>query len=114
IGKDIGQLAAGFDYNWVLNRTGTALENVASLYDPASGRLMEVFTTEPGLQFYSGNFLNGSLTDTKNGKKYIKQSGLCLEAQHFPDSPNHPSFPNTILKPGETYRQTTIYKFSVK
>jgi aldose 1-epimerase len=114
IGKDIQHVKGGFDHNWVLNKTGSRLERVASLYDSSSGRVMEVFTTEPGIQFYSGNFLNGSLTNTKNGQKYVKHAALCLETQHFPDSPNQPSFPNTILKPGETYTQTTIYKFSTK
>ena len=114
IGKDIGKVAGGYDHNWVLNKTGNNLERVASLYEPTSGRFMEVLTTEPGLQFYSGNFLDGTLTNTKEGKKYIKHAALCLETQHFPDSPNQPAFPNTVLKPGETYRQTTVYKFSTK
>ena len=114
VGKDIAQVEGGYDHNWVLNKSGNNLERVASLYEPNSGRFMEVLTTEPGLQFYSGNFLDGTLTNTKGGKKYIKHAALCLETQHFPDSPNQPSFPNTILKPGETYRQTTVYKFSTK
>jgi aldose 1-epimerase len=86
---------------------------IASLYHAPSGRYMEVYTTQPGIQFYSGNFLNGTLSG-KNGAKCFKHAGLCLETQHFPDSPNQPSFPNTILKPGETYRHETIYKFSIK
>lgn len=114
IGKDIQQVKGGFDHNWVLTRSGNGLERVGSLYDSSSGRFMEVFTTEPGLQFYSGNFLDGTLTNTKNGQRYVKHAALCLEAQHFPDSPNQPSFPSTILKPGQTYRQTTVYKFSTK
>jgi aldose 1-epimerase len=114
IGKDIAQVAGGYDHNWVLNKKGNGLEKVAALYHAPSGRLMEVFTTEPGLQFYTGNFLDGSLQHTRNGAKYIKHAALCLETQHFPDSPNQPSFPNTILKPGETYRQTTIYQFSIR
>ena len=114
IGKEIAQVPGGYDHNWVLNKKGTALEKVASLYEPKSGRYMEVLTTEPGLQFYSGNFLDGTLTNTLERKKYVKHAGLCLETQHFPDSPNQPSFPNTILKPGETYRHTTVYKFSSK
>jgi len=114
IGKDIASVKGGYDHNWVLNKNGNALEKVATLSDPGSGRVMEVFTTEPGIQFYSGNFLDGTLTTTKNGQKYVKHAALCLETQHFPDSPNQPSFPNTILKPGETYKQTTIYKFSTK
>jgi aldose 1-epimerase len=114
IGKDINKVAGGYDHNWVLNKNGKTLEMVAKLYHPASGRQMEVFTTEPGLQFYSGNFLDGTLTNTKGDIKYIKHGALCLEAQHFPDSPNQPSFPSTILKSGETYTQTTAYKFSTK
>jgi aldose 1-epimerase len=111
IGKDIAQVKGGYDHNWVLNKKGTELEKVATLYHAASGRLMEVYTTEPGLQFYSGNFLDGTLTNTRGGAKYVKHAALCLETQHYPDSPNQPEFPNTILKPGETYKQTTIYKF---
>lgn len=114
IGKDIAQVAGGYDHNWILNKNGNALELVATLSDPTSGRQMEVWTTEPGVQFYSGNFLNGTLTNTKNGTKYVKHGALCLETQHFPDSPNHPAFPSTVLKPGETYRHTTVYKFSTK
>jgi aldose 1-epimerase len=114
IGKDIDKVIGGYDHNWVLNKNGTSLEMVAELYHPASGRKMEVFTTEPGLQFYSGNFLDGTLTNSKGGIKYIKHGALCLEAQHFPDSPNQPNFPSTILKPGEIYTQTTAYKFSTK
>jgi aldose 1-epimerase len=114
IGRDIQQVKGGYDHNWVLSRTGNGLEKVAVLNDPSSGRIMEVWTTEPGLQFYSGNFLDGTLVNTKNGQKYAKHAALCLEAQHFPDSPNEPRFPNTILKPGETYRQTTEYRFLTK
>lgn len=115
IGRDIAKVEGGYDHNWVLQKAGDkALETVASLFDPTSGRLMHVVTTEPGLQFYSGNFLDGTLTDTKNGQKYVKHAALCLETQHFPDSPNQPAFPTTILKPGETYTQLTIYKFSTK
>lgn len=113
IGKEIAQVEGGFDHNWILNRTGNGPELLGTLYHAPSGRFMEVFTTQPGVQFYSGNFLDGSLTG-KSGKKYVKHAGLCLETQHFPDSPNQPAFPNTILKPGEVYHQTTIYKFSVK
>ena len=114
IGKDIASVAGGYDHNWVLNKNGDALEKVATLSDPGSGRVMDVFTTQPGIQFYTGNFLDGTLTNTKNGQKYVKHAALCLETQHYPDSPNQPSFPSTILKPGETYKQTTIYKFSTK
>ena len=114
IGKDIAAVKGGYDHNWVINKSGTALESVATLYHPASGRFMEVFTTEPGIQFYSGNFLDGTLTNTKGGQKYVLHAALCLETQHFPDSPNQPTFPNTILKPGEKYTHTSLYKFSVK
>ncbi len=114
VGKEIDLTKGGYDHNWVLNKNGSSLEKVATVYEPNSGRYMEVFTTEPGIQFYTGNFLNGGLTNTKNGLKYVRHGALCLETQHFPDSPNEPSFPGTILKPGETYRHTTVYKFSVK
>lgn len=112
IGSRIGLVDGGYDHNYVLNNNGQ-YGKAAELYDPKSGRVMEVFTTQPGLQFYSGNFLDGSIVG-ENGLVYQKHWGLCLEAQHFPDSPNHPDFPNTILRPGETYKQLTIYKFSVK
>ncbi len=102
-----------YDHNWVL-RCGTAkLKLAALLYEPHSGRVMEVHTTEPGLQFYGGGFLDGTLTG-KNGIKYEKNAGLCLETQHFPDSPNHPNFPDTFLRPGNKYTSTTIYKFGVE
>jgi len=114
IGKEIAQVPGGYDHNWILNRAGNSLEEVATLYDPMSGREMDVWTTEPGIQFYSGNFLDGSLTNTMGGIKYGKHFALCLETQHFPDSPNQPSFPSTVLKPGETYHHTTVYKFSTK
>jgi aldose 1-epimerase len=114
IGRDIQKVEGGYDHNWVLNKSGNSLDRVASLFDSLSGRYMEVLTTEPGLQFYSGNFLDGTLTNTKGGARYQKHAALCLETQHFPDSPNQASFPNTILKPGETYRHTTVYKFSTK
>jgi aldose 1-epimerase len=113
VGRDIAQVPGGYDHNWVLNKSGNDLELAATLYHAASGRFMEVFTTEPGVQFYSGNFLDGTLKG-RDGINYVKHAGLCLETQHFPDSPNQPAFPNTILKPGEKYHQVTIYKFSVK
>jgi aldose 1-epimerase len=103
----------GYDHNFVLNRSGTGLELAARLYDPRSGRVMEVWTTEPGIQFYSGNFLDGS-TIGKGGHSYSHRGGLCLEAQHYPDSPNQPQFPSTLLRPGETYSTKTIYRFSTK
>jgi len=100
----------GYDHNWVLNRTGSGLETAAKVTDPKSGRVMEVLTTEPGLQFYTGNFLDGTLK--RKGRVYTRRSAFCMETQHFPDSPNKPAFPSTVLKPGDTYRTTTIYRFS--
>lgn len=107
------QFGKGYDHNWVLDRQGNDLELVTSVYEPTSGRFMEVLTTEPGLQFYSGNFLDGT-NKGKGGTVYQHRSGFCLETQHFPDSPNHPNFPTTELKPGEKYTQTTVYRFSTK
>ena len=106
-------LGLGYDHNWVLNNWDSSLNLAVTLYDSRSGRFMEVFTTEPGMQFYSGNFLDGSITG-KEGKIYHHRSALCLEADHFPDSPNQPDFPPVTLGPGETYEQTTIYRFSTK
>jgi aldose 1-epimerase len=115
IGRDIAQVkGGGYDHNWILNKTGNNLELAATLADTSNGRFMEVWTTEPGIQFYSGNFLDGKLTGTKGAQKYVKHGALCLETQHYPDSPNQTVFPSTILKPGETYKHTTVYKFSVK
>ena len=114
IGKDISFVKGGYDHNWVFQKPENRFDMVASLYHKPSGRFMEVYTTEPGIQFYSGNFLNGTLKHTRGGMNYAKHAGLCLETQHFPDSPNQPAFPNTILKPGETYQQITVYKFSIK
>ena len=114
IGKDLDSVKGGFDHNWVLNKSGNELSLAATLLDPGSGRLMEVWTTEAAIQFYSGNFLDGTLTNTKNGQRYPRHAALCLEAQHYPDSPNQPSFPNTILKPGEKYKQVTEYRFRVR
>lgn len=113
VGQDIAAVKGGYDHNWVLKRTGPGLEKVATVYDPSSGRVLEVLTTEPGLQFYTGNFLDSTLKG-KNGRVYGKHSALCLETQHFPDSPNQPGFPTTILQPGETYHHLTVYRFSVK
>lgn len=113
IGKEIDQVKGGYDHNWVSNKKESSFEKIASLRDQSSGRQMDVWTTEPGVQFYSGNFLDGTLTLTRDSAKYVKHAGLCLETQHFPDSPNQPSFPNTILKPGETYTQSTVYAFLV-
>lgn len=107
-------IGGGYDHNYVLNKAAPDEPGLAAtVYHGPSGRVLEMFTTEPGMQFYTGNFLNGSVTG-KNGTVYGKHSGFCLEAQHFPDSPNRPAFPNTILRPGETYRQVTIYKFSTR
>ena len=109
----IEQTDGGYDHSYILNKEGDELSLVARVLEPESGRLMEVWTTEPGVQLYTGNFLDGSLTG-KDGVVYNKQYGLCLEAQHYPDSPNQPDFPNTVLRPGEEYTQTTIYKFSIQ
>jgi aldose 1-epimerase len=104
----------GYDFNWVLNNYKPGVvRKVASVYDSTSGRFMEVLTDQPGLQFYSGNFLNGTVTG-KGGVVYNHRTALCLEAQHYPDSPNEPNFPTTTLSPGQVYKQTTIYKFSIK
>lgn len=111
IGKDFSQVAGGYDHNYVLNK-GDEFMVAARLESPESGITMEVLTTQPGMQFYSGNFLDGTLTG-KKGKVYHQHYGLCLETQHFPDSPNQPGFPGTILEPGETFSQKTIYKFGV-
>jgi aldose 1-epimerase len=112
IGNDDDQLSAGkgYDHNWVLNKKGGALSLAARVTEPVTGRVMEVWTTEPGLQFYSGNFLNGKDIG-KGGKPYPFRGAFCLEAQHFPDSPNHPEFPSVVLKPASKYEQKTIYKF---
>ena len=107
------KLGMGYDHNWVLNKTGKAMTLAARVHEPATGRTMEVLTTEPGLQFYSGNFLDGSNVG-KQGMTYKHRYGFCLETQHFPDSPNKPEFPSTLLNPGETYETTTIYRFSAK
>jgi aldose 1-epimerase len=100
----------GYDHNWVLNRSGSGLESAAKVRDPKSGRVMEVLTTEPGLQFYTGNFLDGSLQG--KGRVYTRRSAFCMETQHFPDSPNKPGFPSTVLKPGTRYETATVYRFS--
>ena len=102
----------GYDHNWVLNRDSGAVVHAARLEEPASGRTLDVSTTEPGIQFYSGNFLDGTIAG-KSGHVYARRSGLCLETQHFPDSPNHSSFPSTILRPGERFRSKTVFAFGV-
>ena len=103
----------GYDHNFVLNRKGEGLSLAARVVEPTTGRVMEVSTTEPAVQFYTGNFLDGTLTG-KGGHVYKRRYAFCLETQHFPDSPNKPSFPSTILKPGETYTSKTVYAFSVE
>jgi aldose 1-epimerase len=110
IGSRFAAVKGGYDHNYVLKRSRPGLDYAASVVDPRSGRVMEVYTTQPGVQFYSGNFLDGTIQG-KSGQFYGPQSGFCLETQHFPDAPNHPEFPNTRLNPGEIYQQTTIYKF---
>ena len=102
----------GYDHNWVLNRKGDELSLAAKVASEKSGRVMEIWTTEPGVQFYAGNFLDGTITG-KGGLVYKKRYGLCLETQHFPDSPNQPSFPSTVLHPNETYKTSTVHRFSV-
>lgn len=121
IGERIGKadeqlnLARGYDHNWVIDGHGDRSELVpaAQAFEPRSGRVLEVLTTEPGVQFYSGNFLDGTERG-KSGKTYPFRSGFCLETQHFPDSPNHPEFPSTLLSPGQTLRSTTSFRFSTK
>ena len=103
----------GYDHNWVLNKGANELGLAAVCYEPVSGRTLEVYTTQPGVQLYTGNWLDGS-DKGKGGKVYHKRTALCLETQHFPDSPNKPSFPTTLLRPGSVYKESCIYKFSVK
>ncbi|HEX2372506.1 MAG TPA: aldose epimerase family protein [Actinomycetota bacterium] len=104
-------IGRGYDHNWVLDRRGSGLELAARLKEPRSGRVLEVLTDQPGIQFYSGNFLDGTLYGT-SGRAYRQGDGLALETQHYPDSPNHPTFPSTVLRPGERYDTTTVYRFS--
>jgi aldose 1-epimerase len=109
------QLVGGYDHNFVLDKAENELALAAILYDPLTRRVMEVFTTEPGIQIYTGNHLKGTGTDVgKGGKPYGPRSGICLETQHFPDAPNKPGFPTTVLNPGEVFESTTIYKFSIR
>ncbi|WP_235985307.1 aldose epimerase family protein [Spirosoma utsteinense] len=103
----------GYDHCWVFTDSSRTLKLGATLYEPVSGRLMTMYTTEPAVQIYTANHLNGSLKG-KEGVAYQRRWGVCLETQHFPDAPNHPNFPTTTLRPGETYRSTTVYKFSVR
>jgi aldose 1-epimerase len=104
------RLGGGYDHNFVLDREGEGLSLAARVADPSTGRALEVWTTEPGMQFYTGNFLDGTIIG-KGGKAYPRRSGFCLETQHFPDSPNQPSFPSTVLEPGREYRSATVWKF---
>lgn len=113
IGSRIDSVEGGYDHNWVLNSKGAALQKVATLADTASGRYLEVMTTEPGLQFYSGNFLDGKFIN-HTGTAVKLRTALCLETQHFPDSPNKKDFPSTVLEPGQKYHSETVYKVGVK
>jgi aldose 1-epimerase len=113
IGSRIDQVPGGYDHNYVLNSGGGTMALAARVYEPTSGRVMEIYTVEPGIQFYSGNFLDGTITG-KDGKVYKKHYGLCLETQHFPDSPNKPDFPSVVLEPGRKYSTETMMKFSTK
>jgi len=106
------QRAGGYDHNFVLNAAGDLSVLSARAVEPKSGRTLEMYTTQPGVQFYTGNFLDGTLTG-KGGRVYGPRTGFCLETQHYPDSPNQPNFPSTVLNPGDTYRQSTIYKFGI-
>jgi len=113
IGSRINQVkGGGYDHNYVLNSGGGSLALAARVYEPTTGRILEVYTTQPGIQFYTGNFLDG--VSGKHGKIYYKHYGFTLETQHFPDSPNEPNFPSTILKAGERYKELTVYKFYTK
>ena len=113
IGERIALVEGGYDHNFVLKSGGGALALAARVEEPGSGRVLEIWTDQPAIQLYTGNFLDGTVVG-KGGKAYQKHFGFCLETQHFPDSPNHPNFPSTILEPGRTYRTTTVHKFSVK
>jgi aldose 1-epimerase len=119
IGRDIEQnheqlqFGGGFDHNWVLDGPAKQLQMAAEVYEPGTGRVMTIMTTEPGIQFYCGNFLDGRLKG-KSGQAYVHRGGFCLETQHFPDSPNQPNFPSTILKPGQVYQTQTVFQFSAR
>jgi aldose 1-epimerase len=112
IGADDEQIrnGGGYDHNFVLNRRGKGLTPTIRVFEPMTGRTLDIATTEPGVQFYSGNFLDGSVTG-KAGHVYGKRYGFCLETQHFPDSPNHSGFPSTVLRPGRDYRSKTVMTF---
>lgn len=113
IGERIAQVTGGYDHNFVLSKAKGSFGPVAEVTEPTTGRVLEMFTSEPGVQFYTGNFLDGTLTG-HNATVYNKHWGFCLEAQHYPDSPNKPGFPSVVLKPGDKYYQLTVYKFSAK
>lgn len=113
VGSRIDKVDGGYDHCYIINKNPDDMSLIARVHEETSGRIMEVYSTEPGVQFYSGNFLDGSIKG-KNGIVYEKHFGFCLETQHFPDSPNQKDFPSTILYPGESYAYSTIYKFSVK
>ncbi len=113
IGERIDQVPGGYDHNFVLTRQDNSMILAAVLADSVSKRKIETFTTEPGVQFYSGNFLDGTLASS-DGIPFNKHAGMCLETQHFPDTPNQSNFPTTLLRPGEKYKTTTIYKFSAE
>ena len=113
IGARIADVPGGYDHNFVLTRTDNSVQQIVTVTDSVSGRKLEVFTDQPGVQFYTGNFLNGSVKDNA-GKPFNKYSGFCLETQHFPDSPNQPKFPTALLKPGEKYHTVTKYKISLQ
>ncbi len=115
IGSDDQQIkfGMGYDHNWILDKNAATLTKAAEVYEPKTGRVMQVWTTEPALQFYTGNFLDGKLPG-KGGKVYPHRGGFCMETQHYPDSPNKPAFPSTELKPGATYHTTTVYSFSAR
>jgi aldose 1-epimerase len=111
IGEDFKKVDGGYDHNYVINKKPDELKWFARVEDPSTGRTLEVATTQPGVQLYTSNFLNN--VNGKNGKVYSYQDAFCLETQHFPDSPNRPEFPSTLLKPGEEFNETTIYRFGV-
>ncbi|HTN37196.1 MAG TPA: aldose epimerase family protein, partial [Arachidicoccus sp.] len=113
IGARIAEVPGGYDHNYALDTKGDISKVAATVFDSASGRELQVYTTQPGLQFYSGNFLDGTLTAHK-GQKIVQYAGMCLETQHYPDSPNQPGFPSTTLKPGEKFHEETIYKLTLK
>ena len=112
IGSRIEQVTGGYDHNYCLNSSDGSLALAAEVYEPDSGRIMQIFTTQPGIQFYTGNFLNGS--SKGKGAVYYKHNGFCLETQHFPDSPNRANYPTVVLRPGQKYKQLTVHKFFVK